>query len=246
MNGAVLELTPKNLPWSLLRERIQTARGKGNPLDSSARQMLERFFGRDLSDVRIHHDAQAHHLTLAAGALAFTTGTDIFFRSGMYQPDTLPGLRLLTHEVTHVVQQATRDLGGADEVLIGDAEDAFEREAKANERLMLAHYASLRAAAQREECVERKPLMLSASNGILIQRAIGLEIETPVPIDKLTAAQVAQIQGYVAAAQAATAAGNNPMANKIAAQNVMAQDGTVPYGIIRAAADGFRVDADHD
>jgi Domain of unknown function (DUF4157) len=246
MNGAVLELTPTYLPWLSLRERIQAARGKGHSLDSSARQMLERFFGRDLSDVRVHHDAQAHHLTQATGALAFTTGADIFFRSGMYQPDTLAGLSLLTHEVTHVVQQATRDLVGAHEMLIGDAEDAFEQEAIANERLMLAHYASLRAAAQHEECVERNPLMLSASNGILIQRAIGLEIEIPVPIDKLTAAQVAQIQGYVAASQAATAAGNNPMADKVAARAAMQQNGTVPYGIIRAAAAGFRVDADHD
>ncbi len=196
--------------------------------------------------MRIHHDAQAHQLTQAVGALAFTAGSDIFFRTGTYQPDTLVGLSLLTHEVTHVVQQARLDMIGIDEICIGDAEDAFEQEAKANERQMLAHYTSLHTAVRREEGVQCPLLTASMSGGTMIQCAVGLEIEIPVPIDKLTAAEVVQVQGFVAAAQAATAAGNNPMADKMAARGAMEHNGRVPYGILQAAANGFRVDADHD
>jgi hypothetical protein len=38
-------------------------------------------------------------------AQAFTTGNDIYFNEGKYQPDTQSGKSLLAHELTHVVQQ---------------------------------------------------------------------------------------------------------------------------------------------
>src|SRR5690606_7200429 len=38
-------------------------------------------------------------------ALAFTRGSDIYFRSGAYDPESEPGKRLLAHELAHVVQQ---------------------------------------------------------------------------------------------------------------------------------------------
>jgi hypothetical protein len=38
-------------------------------------------------------------------AKAFTTGSDIFFRSGTYEPGSRSGQELLAHELTHVVQQ---------------------------------------------------------------------------------------------------------------------------------------------
>jgi len=37
--------------------------------------------------------------------LAFTVGDNIYFRSGMYQPDSPEGRRVLAHELTHVAQQ---------------------------------------------------------------------------------------------------------------------------------------------
>src|SRR5215213_1078318 len=36
---------------------------------------------------------------------AFTTGTDVFFAAGEYQPGTSQGGSLLAHELTHVAQQ---------------------------------------------------------------------------------------------------------------------------------------------
>jgi GNAT superfamily N-acetyltransferase len=39
------------------------------------------------------------------GALAFTHGSDVYFAPGQYQPNTANGLKLIGHELTHVVQQ---------------------------------------------------------------------------------------------------------------------------------------------
>jgi hypothetical protein len=68
---------------------------------------MEPRFGHDFSQVRIHTDARADAAAAAVGAVAFTAGRDIVFRSGEYAPETREGSHLLAHELTHVVQQAT-------------------------------------------------------------------------------------------------------------------------------------------
>ena len=85
--------------------RINAARGSGEALPDSIRSSLEPHFGRDFSDVRVHAGAEADALSQQLGAKAFTTGQDIFFRSGDYQPESEEGKKLLGHEMTHVVQQ---------------------------------------------------------------------------------------------------------------------------------------------
>ncbi len=85
--------------------RINAARGSGEALPDSIRASLEPQFGRDFSDVRVHAGAEADALSQQLGAKAFTTGQDIFFRSGDYQPESEEGKKLLGHEMTHVVQQ---------------------------------------------------------------------------------------------------------------------------------------------
>ena len=77
----------------------------GRPLDAAARGFMESRFGRDFSAVRVHTDARAAESARAVGAIAYTVGRDLVFRSGAYRPDTLPGRQLLAHELTHVVQQ---------------------------------------------------------------------------------------------------------------------------------------------
>ena len=88
-----------------LETRINAARGGGQPLDDSIRASLEPQFGHDFSDVKVHADAEANRLSLQLGAEAFTTGHDIFFKEGAYQPDSSSGKGLIAHELTHVVQQ---------------------------------------------------------------------------------------------------------------------------------------------
>jgi len=85
--------------------RITRARGGGRPLERTMRRSLETGFGADFSSVRVHTDNTANNLSERIQAKAFTTGSDIFFRSGEYRPGTRGGQRLLAHELTHVVQQ---------------------------------------------------------------------------------------------------------------------------------------------
>jgi hypothetical protein len=76
-------------------------RKAGNQLPPDLKHRLETSLNQDLSDVKIYED---HKATLA-GAKAFAQGKDIFFAPGEYQPRTESGFQLLSHEITHVVQQ---------------------------------------------------------------------------------------------------------------------------------------------
>jgi hypothetical protein len=84
---------------------IQSQRGGGQPLDTGVRGQMESSFGADFSRVRVHTGVQADSLNHELSARAFTTGHDIFFRHGAYQPGSTVGRELLAHELTHVVQQ---------------------------------------------------------------------------------------------------------------------------------------------
>ncbi|WP_189103059.1 eCIS core domain-containing protein [Deinococcus knuensis] len=91
--------------------RIQARRGAGNPLPEAIQRHLEQGLNHDLSRVRIHDDAEADRLAKGVNAIAFTTGTDIFFQAGRFNPNTQSGLELLAHEVTHTVQQSQGRVG---------------------------------------------------------------------------------------------------------------------------------------
>ena len=84
---------------------IQKARGKGQSLPENLQQPLEKAFNADFGQVRIHTDGQANQFNQSLQAKAFTTGKDIFFRQGEYQPNGQQGQELIAHELTHVVQQ---------------------------------------------------------------------------------------------------------------------------------------------
>jgi ribosomal protein S18 acetylase RimI-like enzyme len=77
------------------------ASGGGKPLPDAVRGKMEAALRADFSNVRVHTGPQAERI----GAIAFTTGNDIYFASGRYQPHTLQGQQLLGHELAHVVQQ---------------------------------------------------------------------------------------------------------------------------------------------
>jgi len=93
-----------------LETRIDTEKGSGQPLSDSVRTSLEPHFGRDLSEVRVHTNAEADALSRQLGARAFTTGHDIFFGDGEYQPESDSGKSLISHEITHAVQQGAASL----------------------------------------------------------------------------------------------------------------------------------------
>jgi hypothetical protein len=78
--------------------------GTGQPLDAGIRLPVERAYGRDFSDVRVHTDAAAGALSDRMGARAFTVNADIAFSPGEYQPDSMAGSALIAHELAHVGQ----------------------------------------------------------------------------------------------------------------------------------------------
>jgi len=105
---------------------IEQARGGGQPLDRTVQRQMESAFGTNFSHVRVHTDSGANTLNHALSARAFTTGQDIFFRQGEYNPGSSSGKELLAHELTHVVQQT----GGIQTKLaIGQPNDSYEQEA---------------------------------------------------------------------------------------------------------------------
>ena len=77
----------------------------GRPLDVPTRAIMERRFGHDFSQVRVHDGARAAESAREVNALAYTLGQDIVFGGGHYSPGTSAGQRLLAHELAHTVQQ---------------------------------------------------------------------------------------------------------------------------------------------
>lgn len=88
-----------------LESSIQSARGGGQSLDPNVQTKMDQAMGADFSDVKIHTDSQSDRLNRSIQAKAFTTGRDIFFKQGEYNPSSNGGQELLAHELTHVVQQ---------------------------------------------------------------------------------------------------------------------------------------------
>ncbi|MFN6518725.1 MAG: DUF4157 domain-containing protein [Nostoc sp. CreGUA01] len=89
-----------------LEASINQARGSGQAMDDKIREPMEQAFGADFSGVKVHTDAQSDELNQSIQARAFTTGQDVFFRQGEYNPESRGGQELLAHELTHVVQQS--------------------------------------------------------------------------------------------------------------------------------------------
>lgn len=116
-------------------DAIRSKRGSGQSLDSGIAEKAGGVLGQDFSDVNVHTDSQSDELNKQLGAKAFTTGNDIFFRSGAYNPGNSDGQRLIAHELTHVAQQgaAQESLGRPPSVqgkmTVNDPNDQYESEA---------------------------------------------------------------------------------------------------------------------
>jgi len=91
--------------------QIQNAKGSGRPLDSNTQSSMGQAFNADFSGVNIHTNGQSDTLNRSLQARAFTSGQDIFFRSGEYNPNSGGGQELLAHELTHTIQQGASSTG---------------------------------------------------------------------------------------------------------------------------------------
>ncbi len=89
-----------------LESSIQSARGRGQSLDVNLQAKMGQAMGADFSDVKVHTDSKSDQLNKSIQAKAFTTGQDVFFRQGEYNPSSQSGQELIAHELTHVMQQS--------------------------------------------------------------------------------------------------------------------------------------------
>ena len=90
---------------SNLAQRLRISRGSGSRMDAGTKGEMENKMGANFESVRIHTGDNAVQMSRDLNAKAFTSGSDIYFNSGNYNPKSKSGKHLLAHELTHVVQQ---------------------------------------------------------------------------------------------------------------------------------------------
>lgn len=88
-----------------LESAISSSKGGGFALPASLKGQMESGFGADFSDVRLHTGPDASSMSSSIQAKAFTSGKDIYFNEGQFNPDTTDGQRIIAHELAHTLQQ---------------------------------------------------------------------------------------------------------------------------------------------
>ncbi len=142
--SALLRKADHTVPSGLLSRKQRDANGvadgaehavstasssSGSPLPETLQRKFEGSLGADLSGVRVHTGSDSAAANDAVGAKAYTTGNDIHFGAGQFDPTSKGGEHLLAHEVAHTVQQS----GGASRMQfkldVSSPGDAHEHEA---------------------------------------------------------------------------------------------------------------------
>ena len=98
---------------------------------------MERLFGFDFSNVRVHTDSRAADSARAVSATAYTVGRQIVFDSARYEPGTVAGKSLLAHELAHVVQQSNETGSRPRKLPISSENSAAEEQANRAAELAL-------------------------------------------------------------------------------------------------------------
>jgi hypothetical protein len=130
-------------------------RSGGRPLDDTTRTDMERRFGEDFSDVRIHVDHAAESSAADLGARAYTSGSHVVIGSGGADRHTL------AHELSHVVQQRWGAVAGTDNgsgLKVSDPSDRFERAAEAHAIRVMRSAAASSTAATGPEPIDAAPM----------------------------------------------------------------------------------------
>lgn len=130
-----------------LEGEINAARGGGQSLAPELQMQMGQAMGADFSGVRVHTDGRSDELNQSIQAKAFTTGQDIFFRQGAYDPGSRGGQELIAHELTHVVQQN----GGAVQRLpLENGKEEITKEHKGVRREALRYEVLVNSTVQRQ------------------------------------------------------------------------------------------------
>ncbi len=114
----------------LLAEREEKGGGAkpaaDKPMPQGVRQKMEKSLDADFSNVRVQEDRQLDE----KGQLAVTSGEDIRFAPGQYDPASEQGQALLGHELAHVIQQRQGRASAAVAESTPDQRVALEGEAQ--------------------------------------------------------------------------------------------------------------------
>src|SRR5688500_14578474 len=97
-------------------------------LPPALRAQMERAFGADFTDVRVHESSP---LADQHGARAIADGNDLHFAAGAFDPDSAAGRELIGHELAHVVQQRSGIPLAPQAYRPGGTADPLEHEADA-------------------------------------------------------------------------------------------------------------------
>lgn len=110
----------------------QIGTSPGRPLDAGTRDVMGSRLGQNFNNVRVHDDGAAHRAARSLNADAFTTGRDIYFSQGAYNPSSQSGQRLIAHELAHVAQQNQGAAGAKPQGFsVSHPSDPLERQADA-------------------------------------------------------------------------------------------------------------------
>jgi len=149
--------------------RINSARGGGQSLDGTVQEQMSTAMGQDFSGVRVHTSPEADTLNQQLSAKAFTTGQDIFFQQGAYDPGSSSGQELIAHELTHVVQQSSGAVNSPGSgMTVNPPGDVYEQEADtiAKQAVHLESQAgteTAEAGVQRQEVPEEEDIVQGKS-----------------------------------------------------------------------------------
>jgi hypothetical protein len=182
--GAVIQLTqPRSLPnvappvitlhrspgksvnsYLLKKLETPTITSTGSPLPVAVQNPLSRSFALDLTPIRVHTDRRAQQMARMFKTRAFVYGNHIFLGPGESPSD----LRVMSHEVAHVVQQSS---GAVLQHFSTSHSDSFEGEAE-----------RASAAVMRGDSFNVQQRTSPGPQGLL---GIDLDISIPNPLDWL-------------------------------------------------------------
>ncbi|MGH3243724.1 MAG: DUF4157 domain-containing protein [Spirillospora sp.] len=123
------------------RQRVERVlRSPGRPMEEPVRAEIEARTGASLGHVRVHTDTTAHEAAKSIHAEAFTSGSDIAFRRGNYNPNSSSGMQLIMHEALHAIDNQSKPATGFDNgegLLLTDPAGRTETDVDAESKAML-------------------------------------------------------------------------------------------------------------
>jgi hypothetical protein len=137
---------------------INAKRGQGHSLEEGISSKAGQAMDHDFSGVNVHNDSQSDDLNAKLGAKAFTTGSDIFFKQGAYDPSSSDGQELISHELTHVVQQSGNTTPGEGKLTVNDPNDQYESQADAVANSVLNLPEEEAVQNKTDETLQRQPI----------------------------------------------------------------------------------------